>query len=51
MKIPEPLPEKKFSGIFNVRVPQEVHRQLSLKATSERVSLNHFASQILARAV
>lgn len=51
MKIPEPIPQKKFSGTFNVRVPKEVHRNLALKAVEERVSLNHLISQLLAKAV
>lgn len=51
MKIPEPIPQKKFSGSFNVRVPKDVHRHLALKAAEERVSLNHLISQILAKAV
>lgn len=51
MKIPEPIPQKKFSGSFNVRVPKEVHRNLALKAAGEKVSLNHLISQILGKAV
>ena len=51
MKIPEPIPQKKFSGTFNIRVPKDVHRHLALKAAGERVSLNHLVSQILAKAV
>jgi len=51
MKIPEPIPQKRFSGSFNVRVPQDVHRHLALKAAGEKVSLNHLVSQILASAV
>lgn len=51
MKIPEPIPQKRFSGSFNVRVPKEVHRNLALKAAGEKVSLNHLISQILGKAV
>ena len=51
MKIPEPIPQKRFSGSFNVRVPQDVPRHLALKAAGEKVSLNHLVSQILASAV
>lgn len=51
MKIPEPIPQRKFSGAFNVRVSKEVHRYLALKAAEEKVSLNHLVSQILAKAV
>lgn len=51
MHIPAPLPQKKFSGSFNVRVPKDIHRDLALKAVEKRVSLNHLVSQILSRAV
>lgn len=50
MIIPEPIPQKKFSGTFNVRVPKDVHRTLALKATEQKVSLNHLVSQLLSRA-
>lgn len=51
MHIPEPLPQKKFSGTFNVRVPKDIHRGLALKAAELQVSLNHLVSQILGKAV
>ncbi|MBI4411371.1 MAG: type II toxin-antitoxin system HicB family antitoxin [Deltaproteobacteria bacterium] len=51
MPIPEPLPAKKFSGSFNVRIPRDIHRGLVLKATENKISLNHLVSQILSRAV
>ena len=42
--IPEPLAGKHFSGKFMVRVPPDVHRDLSLKAAEAGVSLNRLAS-------
>lgn len=51
MKIPEPVYQRNFSGSFNIRVPQEVHRHLALKAVEEKVSLNHLVSHILAKAI
>ena len=42
--IPEPITSKKFSGKFQVRVPPEVHRRLSLEAAESGVSLNRFVS-------
>lgn len=51
MKIPEPIPTKKFSGSFNVRVPKEIHQHLALKAREQHVSLNHLISKILTKAV
>ncbi len=42
--IPEPLATKHFSGKFMIRVPPEVHRQLSIEALEAGVSLNRLAS-------
>jgi len=42
--IPEPLSNKKYSGKFSVRIPPEVHRNLSIQAAEEGVSLNRFIS-------
>ena len=48
--VPEPLATKKYSGRFMVRVPPELHRQLSLEAAEAGVSLNRLASDRLSRA-
>ena len=42
--IPEPLATKHFSGKFMIRVPPEVHRQLTIQAVEAGVSLNRLAS-------
>ena len=42
--VPEPLATKHFSGKFMVRVPPDVHRQLSIEALEAGVSLNRLAS-------
>jgi predicted HicB family RNase H-like nuclease len=42
--VPEPLATKHFSGKFMIRVPPEVHRQLSIEALEAGVSLNRLAS-------
>jgi len=42
--IPQPLSAKKFSGKFMVRVPPEIHRQLTIQATEAGVSLNRLVS-------
>lgn len=47
--IPEPISERRFSGKFNVRVPESLHRELALKAAEEGVSLNRLVSDRLAR--
>lgn len=46
--IPEPIGERRFSGKFNVRVPESLHRELALAAAEERVSLNRLVSDRLA---
>ena len=47
--IPEPLSNKKFSGKFSVRIPPEVHRNLSIQAAEEGVSLNRLISARLTK--
>lgn len=43
-KIPQPLSLRKFSGKFQVRVPPEVHREISIRAAESGVSLNRWVS-------
>jgi predicted HicB family RNase H-like nuclease len=47
-KVPEPISEKNFSGKFQVRVPPDLHRKLTLRAAEENVSLNRYVSCKLA---
>ena len=42
--IPEPLNYQHYSGKFVVRVPPEVHRELTLEAAEENVSLNRLVN-------
>ena len=42
--IPTPLAEKRYSGEFRVRIPQQVHRSLAMQAAEQGVSLNRLAS-------
>ena len=42
--IPEPLAGKRYSGRFMVRIPPDVHRNLTLKAAEEGISLNRLVS-------
>jgi predicted HicB family RNase H-like nuclease len=42
--IPDPLAGKRYSGRFMVRIPPDVHRNLTLKAAEEGISLNRLAS-------
>jgi predicted HicB family RNase H-like nuclease len=41
------LPDKPFSGKLIVRITPELHRDVSLKAKKERVSVNHLISEAL----
>ena len=47
--VPEPIATKHFSGKFMIRVPPDVHRQLSMEALEAGVSLNRLASAKLSR--
>lgn len=47
--VPGPIAERQFSGRFNVRIPESLHRELTLSAAQEGVSLNRFISDRLAR--
>lgn len=47
--VPQPIAERRFSGRFNVRVPESLHRELALTAAQEGVSLNRLVSDRLAR--
>ena len=43
-EIPEPLACRRYSGKFMVRVPPEIHRNLTIQAAESGVSLNRLAS-------
>lgn len=47
--IPEPIATKHFSGKFMIRVPPDVHRQLTIQSLEAGVSLNRLASAKLSR--
>jgi predicted HicB family RNase H-like nuclease len=38
--IPEPLSERSYSGKFNLRVGEGLHRRLAIRAAEEHLSLN-----------
>jgi predicted HicB family RNase H-like nuclease len=42
--IPDALASRKFSGKFMVRIPPDVHRELTIEAVEAGVSLNRLAS-------
>lgn len=45
--IPEPIALKEFSGKFQVRLPQTLHRALSIKAKKEKTSINRVLSHLV----
>ncbi len=47
--IPEPLFNKKYSGKFSVRIPPEVHRDLSIQAAEADISLNRLINAKLTK--
>jgi predicted HicB family RNase H-like nuclease len=47
-EIPEPLSTKNYSGKFVIRISPDKHRDLSIKALEQGISLNHFISTKLA---
>lgn len=42
--IPQPLVARAYSGVFKVRIPAEVHRQLALDAAEQGISLNRLVN-------
>jgi predicted HicB family RNase H-like nuclease len=40
--IPEPLSTKAYSGKFNLRVGEQLHRRLAMQAAEEHLSLNQY---------
>lgn len=47
---PVAIADRHYSGKFQVRVPEEVHRRLAMRAAEQGVSLNALASSRLAGA-
>jgi predicted HicB family RNase H-like nuclease len=47
-EIPVPLSERRFSGKFNVRVGEQLHRDLVMRAAEEHMSLNQYVVKKLA---
>lgn len=40
--IPEPVSSRTYSGKFNLRVGERLHRQLAMQAAEEHLSLNQY---------
>jgi predicted HicB family RNase H-like nuclease len=45
---PVPIADKKYSGVFKVRIPPVVHRNLVIEAAEAGISLNRLVSAKLA---
>lgn len=48
-QVPIPLADRSYSGRFNVRVLEELHRRLATEAADQGISLNRLISERLAR--
>jgi predicted HicB family RNase H-like nuclease len=46
-EIPEPFATRDYSGKFTVRIPPEVHRNLTIQAAEAKVSFNRLISSKL----
>ena len=44
-------PEKTFSGIFNLRIPPELHAKLAFQAKTMGISLNSYVTEKLRSAI
>ncbi|MEU7711463.1 type II toxin-antitoxin system HicB family antitoxin [Micromonospora chalcea] len=49
-QIPEPLSERRYSGKFNLRVGESLHRELAIHAAEEGMSLNQYLLRKLSAA-
>lgn len=50
-EIPEPFDNEDFSGKFTLRLPKSLHKELSLAAKEENVSLNQYAVYQLSKSI
>lgn len=47
-QVPEPYAERKYSGTFNVRIGEHLHRDLVMHAAEQHMSLNQYVVKKLA---
>jgi predicted HicB family RNase H-like nuclease len=40
--VPDPLSSRSYSGKFNLRVGEQLHRKLAIEAAEEHLSLNQY---------
>jgi predicted HicB family RNase H-like nuclease len=48
--VPEPLSSRTYSGKFNLRVGEQLHRKLAMEAAAENLSLNQYILRRLSNA-
>ena len=48
--MPESLSSRTYSGKFNLRVGEQLHRKLAMEAATESVSLNQYVVRRLTKA-
>ena len=48
--VPEPLSAKAYSGKFNLRLGEQLHRRLATEAAEQHVSLNQYVVRKLSQA-
>lgn len=46
-KVPEPLALKKYSGRYALRLPPELHRELTIQAAEQNISLSRLINSRL----
>lgn len=44
-------PEKEFKGSFNVRIPSELHKKISLLAAQQKITLDQYVINALNRTI
>ncbi|MGN9774622.1 type II toxin-antitoxin system HicB family antitoxin [Micromonospora sp. H33] len=49
-QVPQPLSERSYSGKFNLRVGESLHRELAIHAAEEGISLNQYVLRKLSAA-
>jgi predicted HicB family RNase H-like nuclease len=48
--VPAPIADRSYSGRFNVRIGESLHRRLAIEAAEERVSINQLVVRRLSAA-
>lgn len=44
-------PEKEFKGSFNVRIPSELHKKISMLAAQQKITLNQYVVNALTKSI